>query len=326
MGRWDGGVVGVRVELMGGWYTNLLAPARVWVDDTGMIKILRQWISRALALALIGPIASSVAGNLHAPDGSGAHTLLTGDAFVYGLIALVIVGALTSVAGVVGGVLGGRREGFLAMGFVLGWVAWTSGRVGQVYQLTPEAGTSIKLAIEGVVLIVFVVIAGVIVSKNDADDPMTSFAPKRLAGWMRQTPMLGTMGAALVAGGVVAMFLGSYDFPGQSTGVGFMGGIVGGVVGAMTAASMHGKDEHQGTPFAPIMLGVMLAGVIFPLVTIVFPGFGSMEEMVLKGTLPGFVIVSPAAWVMGAMLGVPVGHSWVEHSQEKVHQGAHASK
>ena len=291
-----------------------------------MIKILRQWISRALALALIGPIAASIAGGLNALDGSGAHTLLTSNAFVSGLIALVCVGALTCIAGVIGSLLGGRREGFLAMGFVLGWVAWTSGRIGQVYMLAPEVGTSIKLAIEAAVLIAFVMIAGVIVSANDENDPLSSFSLKRLSGWLRQAPMLSAMGAAILVAGLVSLFMGAYDFPGQSTGVGFIGGIVAGVAGSMAAASMQGKEGHTGTPFAPVMLGVMIAGVIFPLVTIVYPGFGSMEEMVLRGTLPGFVIVSPVAWVMGALLGVPVGHSWVEHSQEKVHQGAHAHK
>jgi hypothetical protein len=291
-----------------------------------MIKIIRQWISRAVALALIGPVAASVSEGLSAVDGSGAHTLLTGDSLVSGLIALVIVGVLTGIAGIVGGVLGGRREGFLAMGFVLGWVAWTSGRIGQVYSLTPEIGTSIRLAMEALGIGACVLITGVIVSTKDEDDPISSFSPNRLVGWVKQGPMLSAMGAALLVAGVVAMFLGTYDFPGQSTGVGFFAGIFGGVAGSMVAVSMNEKDGHEGTPFAPVMIGVLLAGAVFPAVTIVYPGFASMQELVLEGALPGFVIVSPAAWAMGALLGVPIGHSWVEHSHEKAHHGATASK
>jgi hypothetical protein len=291
-----------------------------------MVKIIRQWISRAIALALIGPVAASVAGGLSAVDGSGAHTLLTGESFVHGLIVLLIVGVLVGIAGIVGSVLDGRREAFLAMGFVLGWVAWTSGRIGQVYNLSPEAGTSIRLAVEGLLLGVCVIIASAIVSLKNDDDLLTSFSPKRLLEWGGQVSMLASLGSALVVAGIVSMLLGTYDFPGQSTGVGFFAGILGGVAGSMVAVSMHGKDGHDGTPFAPVMIGVMLASVVYPLVTIVYPGFGSMQELVLDGTYPGFLIVSPAAWVMGALLGVPVGHSWVEHSHEKAQHGSAVTK
>lgn len=291
-----------------------------------MIKTLRQWISRAIALAVLGPVCAYVAGRLVGVDGSAEHTLLTGDSFVSGVMALVIVGALTVASGVIGSVLGGRREGFLAMGFVLGWVAWTSGRVGRIYLLSPEAGTSVKLAIEGLALLVFIVLAGVLMSRADEDEPITSFSLSRLTGWLREPALLGSLGIALVASAAVSWLFGAYDFPGQSTGVGFIGGVLAGVAGALTAASMRGKDGHDGTPFAPVMIGVLLAAVVLPLVAIVYPGLGAVEELVLKGELPGTMIVSPAAWGVGALLGVPVGHSWVEHSHAQTHEHAAASK
>ncbi|MFG0314594.1 MAG: hypothetical protein ACF8LL_10470 [Phycisphaerales bacterium] len=279
-----------------------------------MIKTLRQWISRALALAVLGPLSAHVASGIVGIDGSAAHTLLTGDSAAGGIVALLIVGALTLVAGVTGTVLSDRREGFLAMGFVLGWVAWTSGRIGRIYLLAPDPSTSIKLAAEGALLTAFVVLTAVLMSRSDDSDPITSFSLSRVKKWLGQQAMLTSLGAALAAGAVIAWVFGSYDFPGQSTGVGFLAGIAAGVAGALAAGAVQGKSEHDGTPFAPMMLGVMLAGVLLPLLTIVYPGLGSIEELVLKGDLPGTMIVSPAAWLTGALLGVPMGHSWVEQT------------
>lgn len=279
-----------------------------------MIKTLRQWISRALALAVLGPLSAYVASGLVGMDGSSAHTLLTGSSLAGGVVALLIVGALTMVAGIVGAVLSDRREGFLAMGFVLGWVAWTSGRIGRLYLLAPDSSTAIKLAVEGALLMAIVVLSAVFMSRSDESDPFTSFSLSRIKGWLGQQAMLIALGAALVAGAAIAWVFGSYDLPGQSTGVGFLAGIAGGVAGALAAGSMQGKGKHDGTPFAPMMLGVMLAGVLLPLLAIVYPGLGSIEELVLKGDLPGTMIVSPAAWLTGALLGVPMGHSWVEQT------------
>jgi hypothetical protein len=289
-----------------------------------MTQIIQQWISRAIALGVMGPAAAYISNGLKGVDGSGDHTLLASESISSGFIALVLVGLCAAVSGVIGGTIGGgRRESFLAIGFVLGWVAWTSGRMGHVLMLSPEIGTMLKLAIEGVLLGVFVIVSVALVSRSDEQDPMTSFSPKRVLGWLTQAPMLGAMGAGLVACGVIAMVFAVYDYPGQSTGVGFIAGIFAGLAGTLVAGSMAGKDEHKGTGFAPIMIGVMLAGVVFPLVGIVYPGFGSIDAMVLKGELPGIVMVSPTAWIVGAMLGVPIGHSWVEHSQAKVQdQGA----
>lgn len=251
--------------------------------------------------------------------------MLTSDGFVSGLIALLIVGALTFISGLIGYVLSNRREGFLAMGFVLGWVAWTSGRIGRIYLLEPESGTAVLLAIESLVLLVVVVVTGIAMSRASGVDPISSFSPKHLLGWMKERSMLGALGVALIVAGVVSFVFGAYDFPGQSLGVGFIAGVLAGVAGSLAAASLAGEGNHEGTPYAPLMVGVMLAGVVFSLVTIVYPGMGSIEQMVLKGDLPGFVFVSPAAWITGALLGVPMGHSWVEHSHAQANDVA-ASK
>lgn len=283
---------------------------------------IRQWISRAIALAVIGPIAAGFAGRVAATDGSGHHTLLSGLSAGAGVFTLLVVCLLLALMGLIGHALGGRREAMLGMGFVLAWVAWTTGRLGQVYRLAPEAVTLVLLAIESLVLLLAVMVVVALISRNDEDDPISSFQPHRLLPLVREPAMLGAMGGALVAAALIAWLFGRNDLPGQSTGVGFLAGIGAGVAGAMIAGSMRNKDEHDGTPFAPLMLGVMLCGVLMPIVGIFAPGVGLLTELSMRVDLPGYLIVSPVAWAAGALIGVPVGHSWVEHSHAHVDQHA----
>jgi len=275
-----------------------------------------------MALGVIGPIAAGLASKAVAPDGSGQHTLLSGASLGSGIVALLCVGLLVAAMGILGGLLAGRREGLLCMGFVLGWVAWTSGQLGRVYQLSAESGTLVMLAIETALLILVILIVGAIISMKDESDSLSSFAPRRLVGWMSNKAMLGAMLSAFVAAGVMAWLFGQIDLPGQSIGVAFIASIIAGVVGAMVAASLSDEKHHTGTPYAPVMIGVMLCGVIAPIVGIFKPGIVGLGELALLGDLPGYLVVSPAAWIGGALIGVPVGHSWVEHSHAHVDQTA----
>jgi len=279
---------------------------------------IRQWISRALALAVIGPLAAHIAQGPVAPDGSGAHTLLTVDSLGSGLVALVLVGLLLALMGLIGNLLAGRREALLCMSFVLGWVAWTTGRLGRIYLFDPEMSTSFLLAIEGLLLLVLVVLAGTLVSGNKELDRVSSFSISQLKASLSDQAQLAALGAAMVVAGIVAWVFARTDLPGQSVGVGMFAGIAGGVAGTMVASSMHGKDKHSGTPFAPIMLGVMLCGVLLPLLGIVVPGTQKLGALSITGALPGYLAISPAAWAMGALLGVPVGHGWVEQTHSQV--------
>ena len=283
-----------------------------------MMHTIRQWISRALALAVFGPIAAGIAQGPVATDGSGAHTLLTVESIGTGLVALVLVGLLLALTGLIGNVLGGRRESLLCMSFVLGWVAWTSGRLGHVYLLSSDASTSITLAIEALLLSVFVILIAAMVSGGKDQDQVSSFAISHLKSAFKDSALLGAMGASLVTAGAIAWLFARTDLPGQSVGVGFLSGVASGIVGTLVSGSMHGKEKHTGTPFAPIMLGVMLCGVLAPLVGMAVPGSNKIGTLSLAGDLPGYLALSPAAWMLGALLGVPVGHGWVEQSHAQV--------
>ncbi|MEX0877039.1 MAG: hypothetical protein WD114_06230 [Phycisphaerales bacterium] len=286
-----------------------------------MLHVLKQWAARALSLCVIGPAAAWVAHRVLAADGTHQTTLLTGDSLTTGLSSLVGVALLVLLTGVIVARLVDRREGLLNMAFVLGWVAWTSGQLGEVFRVRPDTGTLVMLAAEGLLLTGAVLLAGVLMTdpqrggRMGQPDDVSRFDLPLLFSSLTSKPGLAAMLAGIVGAAAVAMLFGQSDLPGQSVGVGFGAGILGGVAGAMAAGSMRGGDEELvATPYAPIMLGVMLCAVIAPLLGIVRPGAGDLAGLVVRGDLPGYLIVSPSAWVICALLGVPVGHSWVEHS------------
>ncbi len=283
--------------------------------------VLKQWFARALSLCVVGPICAMLLLRVDAFDGSQHTTFLTGSSVVGGFICLIAVLGLILLMGTAIGRLVDRREGLLNIAFVLGWVAWSSGRMGMIYRMSPDSGVLIKLAVEAVVVMLGVTLTLMLMSDpkkgtvaGHADD-VSRFDLEYLKESITNKAGALSLGAAIIVSLVLAVLFGQTDLPGQSVGVGFLAGVFAGVVGTLAATSVR-KDEKNPAPtaFAPIMLGVMLCGVIAPLIGLIKPGTGELLGLAVKGDLLGFLVVSPIAWSMGALLGVPMGHSWVEHS------------
>lgn len=292
-----------------------------------MLHIIKQWIARALTLCVVGPVAAWLSHRVLAGDGSHQTTMLTGGSLMTGLGCLLGVAVLVALTGAIAGRMVDRREGLLNMAFVLVWVAWTSGRLGEVYRFNHTGATLVLLAIEGAVLTGAVLVAGAMLAgpgmHQGRPDEVTRLDPAALRRSLGGAPGLAAMGAGLIAGLLMAVIFGQSDLAGQSVGVGFGAGLLGGVAGAMAASSMKEKNApHTPVPMAPIMLGVMLCSLVAPLIGIVRPGSGHLHALVIASDLPGYLIVSPSAWIMGALLGVPIGHSWVEHSAAQAGSGA----
>ena len=294
--------------------------------------VMKQWIARAISLCVVGPLAASIAAGVNARDGSHATTFLTGHSLGAGASSLAMVLGLVVVMGVAVGRLVDRREGLLNIAFVFGWVAWTMGRMGDVYRLAPESGTLVMVAIEGLIVCVCVLVALVLMTDRNKeanaghDDELSRFDLAFIkhsvgckAGWV-------SMAGAFLAAVILSTILGQSDLPGQSVGVGFFAGIGAGVLGAMAASSMN-KENHAGEPiaFAPLVIGVMLCSVLMPVLGMLRPGTGAgangLLGLIVIGDLPGYLVVSPVAWAMGSLLGVPVGHSWVSHSVQQATDG-----
>jgi len=295
-----------------------------------MTHVVKQWIARALALCVVGPICAMLAARVQAPDGSHNTTFLTGHSS--GVLNLALVLAVGLGSGVVVGWLIDRREGFLHIAFVFGWVAWTIGRMGEVFRIAPESGTLIALAVESLIIGAAVIGALMLMTNpskgvvHGHSDDVSRFDLGYLKDSLASSSGLISMGAALIGGLVIAMLFGQTDLPGQSVGVGFGAGVAGGLAGALAWGSTRKDDEKNNpTPFGPLMIGVMLCGVVAPIIGFFAPGASGLTGLVVQGDLPGYLIVSPIAWSMGALLGVPMGHSWVEHSVQQA-TGAQGAK
>lgn len=286
-----------------------------------MIETLARWISRGIALLLIGPIAAWGVGMVHAPDGSGATTLLTGSSLVSGLVALLIVAGCAWVMAGIAARLGDRHEAMLCMGFVLAWVAWSGGRLGETLRMAPESGTFLRLAAEAV-LFGLIVVGGLVISdrmsRRSAVDEGLGLSVGGIRAGMGGRTGVPALLVSLVAGLGIAWLFGRNDLPGQSLGVGFLAGIAGGIAATTLVQSMI-KDERDAPSgsahlVVPALLGLLIAGVAGPLVGLFVPGAGIVLGLIARGTLPGWILVSPAAWSAGALIGVPMGVSFL-HSR-----------
>ncbi|MCC5821801.1 MAG: hypothetical protein LAT64_00775 [Phycisphaerales bacterium] len=293
-----------------------------------MIEVVARWTARGMSLLVIGPLAAWAAGMVRAPDGSDTATLLTGATIGGGLVGLVLVGLCVITAGAIGARLADRHEAVLNAGFVLAWVAWTIGAMHEVIRLSPASGTLIRFAIEAGLLAGLVLAAWVVadrLSRRGSDEEGFSLSPASIAGAVggKAGPVVVLASAAV--GLACAWLFARHGAPGQGLGAAFLGGLGAGVVGAQTFQSMTKDDKGAmkgATPvLVPVMVGVMLAGVIAPVMGLFVPGSGRLIEGLSRGSLPGWVLISPAAWCSGALLGAPMGAAMMRPSARDEAEG-----
>lgn len=286
--------------------------------DAGTL-VAKQWIARALALCVVGPICSMLATSLLASDGSGDMTFLS--ASTGGLLILALTLLIALGFGVLVSWATDRKEAIFNIALVYGWIGWTIGSMGEIFRIEHQSGVLLRLGIEAISITVLTLLGLSLLSKKPQNpesgisDAVVDFNPSSLFKSARSTQGLIAIGLAITASGVVSLFLGQSDLPGQSVGVGLFAGIAGGLAGAMGwSGSQKNAKKPQPAPYAVLMLGVMLMGCLAPFIGLIGPGADELIHLTIKADIPGYLIVSPIAWSMGALLGVPVGHSWVEHS------------
>ena len=285
-----------------------------------MIEPLARWTARGIALLLVGPAAAWGSGMVRAPDGSGATTMLTGDSLVAGVLALAIVASCAWFAAGVGAKLGDRHEAILNTGFVLAWVAWSGGRLGEVLRLAPESGTFVRLAVEaglfGGVTVVALLIADRLSRRSASDEGLSLSLEGIQSGLAGKAGVLALLASA-GAGVAIAWLFARYDLPGQSLGTAFLGGIAAGIAATSIVQSMtkDDRDAPEGSTglVVPALLGLLIAGVVGPVLGMFVPGAGRVPELLARGALPGWVLVSPVSWGAGAMIGVPMGVSFLHN-------------
>lgn len=296
-----------------------------------MIEAAARWTARGISLLVLGPLAAWGGGQVSNADGSVAATLLTGASLGAGLPALAVVAGCLLAAAVVGARLGDRHEAVLNLGLVLAWVAWTGGRMEEVFRATAGAGPLVLLAVEGLVMMGLVLAACVAAdrfSRRTVDAEGLSTSGASITGALRHKAGLPVLGVAMAVGLASAWLFGRYGGAGQGLGAAFLGGLIGGVFATQAYESLtkNEKKPPVGSTgvLLPALAGMLLAGALAPLIGIASPGPGRLLDGIARGTLPGWVLVSPASWAAGAMLGVPMGVSLLRSAGKQDAEGAMA--
>lgn len=297
-----------------------------------MIEAAARWTARGISLLVLGPLAAWGGGLVRAPDGTEAASLLTGSSIGGGLFALLVVLAAVVTAAAIGARLGDRHESLLNMGFVLAWVAWTGGRMEEVFRLSPGSGPLVWLAVEAAMLGLMVIGAALIadrLGRRSREAEGLDLSMDGVLGALRfkaGVPVLLLSAGIGVAG---SWLFARYGGAGQGLGSAFLGGLIAGVFASQAYESL-GKDEKKAPlgstgVLVPALLGMLLAALIAPLLGIALPGGSRLAEGIARGTLPGWVLVSPASWMAGGLLGIPAGVSMLR-SAGKQHATAPSGK
>jgi hypothetical protein len=268
---------------------------------------IHRWIARALTLCVLGPLCANLASGLRGQDGSEHASFLVSESLGKGAMTLAIVLVVLMVSGIVISRFTNRREAMFNMAMILGWIAWTTGRMGEVFRVSQ--GGFIQLALEAALIGTAVIVVLVVAKKNTGDeDKASSVEFESVLGGAG----LVAVGAAVLAAIGIAWAFGQTDLPGQSLWASFTGGIVAGLVGAMIQQSKSEDSKSSHASLIPMVIGVLLAGVAAPIVGMFTPGSAGVAESLGNGTFPGWLAVSPVSWSVGALLGVPVGWGWLE--------------
>lgn len=294
-----------------------------------MIESVVRWVVRGVSLLLIGPVAAWVAGGIRAEDGSRAATMLNGEVMAGGIVALIGVGVCVVVAVGLAARLCDRHEAVLSGGFVFAWVAWTAGQLGDAYRLSPESGTLVRAALEGAGVIGIVAVAMLVadrLARQSSEHEKLSLSGSSIVGALRLKAAVPTLGASVGLSLLLAWLFARHDAAGQSLGAALLCGVGAGVFGSLVSQSLSAQANSKigsgghGLPdltvaFVPIALGVLLAGVLGPLIGLGMPGAGKLLSGVTRGDLPGWILVTPVSWAAGALIGVPAGISFLQPKQ-----------
>lgn len=281
-----------------------------------MKDAVMSWVLRGVALVVLGPLAAGLWTSVRAADGSWAATPLSGVGLMGGVFALAALGFVCVLAAGAGSMVLHRREGVLLAGLVMGWVAWASPDMSGVYA-SGASGVLVKLAVEGVVVMGIVVLtvraalaAG---TGSGVEDPFVG-SDGVLSAMKRNGSKGGVIVVVSMASVLAVVWLQVQSgLSGQALWGAAIGGILAGIAGGFVG---HSKSDTSVLVLVPCVLGVALAGVVAPLVTMGMVG-GGLEARVAAESVPGWALVPSAAWGCGALFGAPIGYGFMLGTLEK---------
>jgi hypothetical protein len=281
-----------------------------------MVRSATMWTILLACLFGAGPAIVWLSPRIVGGDGGPGWTYLASDSMGLGLLVLVATLFVACVIGLATSRLLGMRAGLGAIGMTLVAPALQGGEIVEILRWADAPGIFVRLALEGAIIAAFGFGVAVLMGRiAPREAPMS---PAERQERTRSHITEGAIGAvsALALGAIAAWIIAREPIKGQMLAAGFAAGVVG--MGA-------GRVIAPRSPIAPVALGVLLLGVVGPLLGFVVAGSDALRAA-YEQRLPAIVGPTPIDWITGAMLGMPVGLTWaismLEKRVEKVAQAA----
>ncbi len=274
------------------------------------------WTILLACLFGAGPAIVWLAPRLVGGDGGPGWTYLASDAPTLGAIVLLITLGVACVIGLATSRVLGMRAGLGAIGMTLVAPALQGGEIVDVLRWAETPGVFVRLAIEGAIVAAFAFGVALVMGRIAPREAPMSPAERQERARHHMTE--GAIGAvsALAIGAIAGWIVAREPIKGQMIAAGFAAGVAG-----MGAARVIAPRS----PIAACALGVLLLGVVGPILGFVVVG-GDALRAAYEQRLPAIAGPTPIDWMTGAMLGMPLGLTWaISMLEKRVEKAAHAS-
>lgn len=262
------------------------------------------WAVLLLCLFGLGPALTLAMGGVRGGDGGTDATFLLTANPGAGVFAMALALGIAGVVGVASAKFLGVNAGLGAFAMTLIAPAMRLGELVPILRWAESPGAFRVMAIEGVVLAISAAVVALLierVSRSSAESREPG-APKLLS-----MDSAIALGVALAAGALAAWVIAREPTKGQSIFAGVAAGIGGGAAGRIVA---------NRAPLAALALGVMLVGVLGPVLGMTMAGSDALRAA-YEVRLPALSHPIPIDWLAGSMLGLPLGLSWAASVIEK---------
>ena len=273
-----------------------------------------KWGFTTVAILVAGPLAAMFTGALTRADGGTHATLFVSRSVVDALLAMGALVVLALVLGIPGARLFGQRFGLATAGFVFAWATWRTGEADKIIRGTSDASVLHTFAIEGAALMALTL--GVVYAitrfgraRYDAEHIEFRTEPSIPQDLLRlvKPHSLAAIGAGTVGGAIVASVIAFDALKGQAVFAAFAGGIA-----SAAFARLAGSMIRDDIPALAYFIPAGLLAILAPLAGGLHHGDASQVlGAVDSGTLLAVAKLTPLDWFAGALLGAPVGLSWI---------------
>lgn len=262
------------------------------------------WAVLLLCLFGLGPALTLAMGGVRGGDGGTDATFLLSASAPSGIFAMALILVVAGGVGVAASRLLGINAGLGAFAMTLIAPAMRLGELVPILRWAESPGAFRVMAIEGVILAIAAAFAALLIERvsRSSHELQKADAPKLLS-----MDSAIAMGVALAAGALAAWVIAREPTKGQSIFAGVAAGIGGGAAGRIVAIR---------APLAALALGVMLVGVLGPVLGMVLAGSDALRAA-YEMRLPALSHPIPLDWLAGSMLGLPLGLSWAASVIEK---------